>query len=69
LGALLGLPPLLTLAIVLAVAAYIVFRIVSTGRVQPLEIVILVVLGLGFVRSLYRISIQRKAQASENEDD
>ena len=65
-GALLQLPPLLTLVIVLAVAAYVIYHIVSTGTVQPLTIIILILLGFGLVRSLFRM--RRKVQEeSESE--
>ena len=65
-GTLLQLPPLLTLVIVLAVAAYVVYHIVSTGTVQPLTIIILIILGFGLVRSLFRM--RRKVQKeSESE--
>jgi F0F1-type ATP synthase assembly protein I len=55
LGAPLRLPPFLTLVIVLAVAAYVVYHIVSTGKVQPLTIILLILLGFGLVRSLFRM--------------
>jgi Flp pilus assembly protein TadB len=52
--------------IVLAVAAYVVYHIVSTGTVQPLTIILLILLGFGLVRSLFRM--RRKVQEeSESE--
>jgi Flp pilus assembly protein TadB len=63
---LLRLPPLLTLVIVLAVAAYVVYHLVSTATVQPLAIIVLVLLGFGLVRSLFRMR-HNVQQGSESE--
>ena len=54
-GALLRLPPLVTLVIALAVGAYVIYHIVSTGKAQPLAIIALVLVGFGLLRSLYRM--------------
>ena len=64
---LLGLPPRLMVVIALAVVAYLVYHIVSSGKVQPLAIIFLVLAVFALVRSLFRL--RRKVQASENEDD
>ena len=53
--------------IALAVVAYLVYHIVSSGKVQPLAIIILVLAVFALVRSLFRL--RRKVQVSENEDD
>jgi Flp pilus assembly protein TadB len=62
---LLRLPPLLTLVIVLAVAAYLVYDIASTATVQPLTIIVLVLCGFALIRVLF--SMWRKPQESESE--
>lgn len=64
---LLNLPPRLMAVIALAVVAYLVYHIVSIGKVQPLAIIILVLAIFALVRSLFRL--RHKVQASENEDD
>ena len=51
---LLGAPTWLVLLIVLAVLAYMIYRVVSLGRVQPLEIIVFLVLGFLLLRILYR---------------
>jgi hypothetical protein len=63
---LLRLPPLLVLVIVLAVAAYLVYHIAATGTVQPLTIILLVLCGFGFVRTLFRM--RRKVQVGESDE-
>jgi|GraSoiStandDraft_36_1057302.scaffolds.fasta_scaffold1095998_1 hypothetical protein len=64
---LLRLPPLPSLVILLAIAAFVVYRIASNGSVQPLEIIILIILGFALIRTLLRM--RPKVQGSENEDD
>ena len=66
-GSFLGLPPLLMLVITLAVIAYVIYHIASTGTVQPLAVLALILAGLGLARSVYRIYAQRKAQVSEDD--
>lgn len=63
---LLRLPPLAALVIVLALAAYLVYRIASTGRVQPLTIIFLAVLVFALVRILFRM--RRKVPESEGDE-
>ena len=62
---LLRLPPLLTLVILLAVVAYLVYHITATGTVQPLAIIVLVLCGFGLVRTLFRM--RRKVEESQSE--
>lgn len=62
---LLRLPPLLTLVIVLAISAYLVYHIVATRTVQPLVIIALLLCGFGLVRTLFRM--RHKVQESKSE--
>lgn len=52
---LLGVPPLFILVIALAVLAFLVYHIVSVGKVQPLTGVALVVVGFALVRVLWQL--------------
>ncbi len=52
---LLHLPPVPSLVILFAIMALIFYAIVSTGSVQPLEIVGLVVIGFAVIRLLFRL--------------
>jgi hypothetical protein len=63
---LLRLPPLLTLGIILALAAYLVYRIVTVGTAQPLTIILLILLALALVRVLFKM--RRKAPESESDE-
>jgi len=53
------------LVIVLAVAAYLVYHIATSGTVQPLAIIALVLLGFALVRVLFRL--RRKVQQEESD--
>ena len=63
---LLRLPPLLTLGIMLALAAFLVYRIVAAGTAQPLTIILLVLLAFALVRVLFKMWY--KAQESEGDE-
>lgn len=63
---LLRLPPLLTLGIILALSAYLVYRIVAAGKAQPLAIIFLVLLALALVRVLFKM--RHKVQESESDE-
>lgn len=66
-GALLGIPPRFMLVIILAIAAYVVYRMVSTETTHTMSIIILVLLGIVLVRTLFRM--RPKAKVQEDEDD
>lgn len=63
---LLRLPPLLTLGIILALAAYLVYRIVSAGTAQPLTIILLALLAFALLRVL--LKMRHKVQESESDE-
>lgn len=63
---LLRLPPLLTLGIILTLAAYLVYRIVAAGTMQPLPIILLALLAFALVRVLFKM--RHKVQESENDE-
>lgn len=63
---LLRLPPLLALGIVLALVAYLVYHIASTGKVQPLVIIFLAVLAFALARIVFRM--RHKAPESEGDE-
>src|SRR5262249_34902991 len=64
---LLGLSPRVTLVIVGAVLAYVVYRVASTGTVQPLTIILLIVQGFALVRVLWRLRGSRTAPEDDND--
>ena len=63
---LLRLPPLFTLGIILALAAYLVYRIVAAGTAQPLTIILLALLAFALLRTLFKM--RHKAQESEGDE-
>ncbi|GHO79045.1 hypothetical protein KSD_68160 [Ktedonobacter sp. SOSP1-85] len=59
------MPPLLTLGIILALAAYLVYRMVAAGKAQPLTIILLALLAFVFLRVLFKM----RHKVQENESD
>jgi positive regulator of sigma E activity len=53
-GSFLGLPPLVTLVIALALATYLIYHIATAG-VAPLPIILLAVCAFALARSLFRM--------------
>ncbi len=66
LGTLFGLSPRVSLVIVLAIAAFVVYYMVSTHTAQPLDILALVLLGFDLVRLLLKIM---RPNVQEDEGD
>ncbi len=66
LGTLFGLPPRVSLVIVLAIAAFVVYYMVSTHTAQPLDIIALVLLGFALVRLLLKTT---RPKVQEDEGD
>lgn len=64
---LLRIPPLPALVILLAIVAFVVYNIVSSGRVQPLEVLILALLLFAVVRNVLRL--RNRARGSESQED
>ena len=62
---LLRVPPIARLVIVLAVVVYVGYRIASTGTVQPLTLIALVLLVFAVIHILYRM--RRTSQENEND--
>ena len=62
---LLRLPPLLIIGIILALAAYLVYRIVAAGTVQPLTIILLTLLALVLGRVLFKMRHTVKESESD----
>jgi len=62
---LLRLPPLLILGIILAIGAFLVYRIIAVGTDHPLAIILLILLAIVFVRVLFKL----RHKAQENEGD
>jgi hypothetical protein len=63
---LLRLPPLLIIAIILAIAAFLVYRIVAAGTAHPLTIILLILLAFVLVRVLFKM--RHTVQESESEE-
>ncbi len=63
---LLRLPPLLIIGIILAIAAYLVYRIVAAGTVHPLTIILLILLAFVLVRVLFKM--RHPVQESESDE-
>ncbi|RAQ93987.1 hypothetical protein A4R35_00485 [Thermogemmatispora tikiterensis] len=63
---LLRLPPLLSMGIIVALAAYLVYRLVHAGTLQPLTIILLALLAFIFVRLLFRL--RSRGNESESND-
>lgn len=63
---LLRLPTLLIVAIILAVAGYLIYRMVDAGKVQPLPVIVSILLAFLLIRVLLRM--RRKEQADANDD-
>jgi hypothetical protein len=63
---LLRLPPLLMIGIILAIADYLVYRIVAAGTAHPLTIILLVLLAFVLVRVLFKM--RHTVQESESEE-
>ncbi len=63
----LRLPPLFVLVVVLALAAYMVYHMASTGDVQPVAVIILLFLGFVLIQILF--GMMRKSDESESEID
>jgi hypothetical protein len=53
---LLRLPPLLIIGIILAIATYLVYRIVAAGTAHPLTIILLILLAFVLVRVLFKLT-------------
>jgi ABC-type siderophore export system fused ATPase/permease subunit len=62
---LLRLPPFLIIGIILALAAYLVYRIVTVGTAHPLTIILLILLAFVLVRVLFKM--RHTAQESESD--
>lgn len=66
-GALLGIPPRFMLVIILVIAAYVVYHMVSTHTAQPLYIIILIILEFALARLLFKM--RPKAQIDDDDDE
>jgi hypothetical protein len=62
---LLRLPPLLIIGIILAIAAFLVYRIVATGMAHPLTIILLILLAFVLVRVLFKMRHTVKESESD----
>ena len=60
----LRLPPLLVIGIILALAAFLVYRIIADGTAHPLTIILLIVLTFVLVRVLFKMWQTQKESKS-----
>jgi hypothetical protein len=60
----LRLPPLLVIGIILALAAFLVYRIIADGTAHPLTIILLIVLTFVLVRVLFKMWQTKKESKS-----